>query len=509
MEHQKKLKIELLVLSAALVLTLAAVGITARLYYRESSENDDAAVHIQDLTSEVDELNRQIADLREEVTEAQAEYTDLHEEHTDLKEEHSDLEADYSSLLANLTDITDELSAKETELSDAVTELETKNRRIEALEKRLTRQIDRYDTAQEEMDQLNLEIEDLNKQIAGLEADIVRLYTAAAVRSELDTAEKTTVESAPVPEPVVESEPEPEPITEPEPAPVTESTTPEEELMYLLQYGAPERWYEVPGDPGNYYLDSAKIIAYGYYDLTTGDTISYHADNIYYSASLIKAPYIYSVLLELSEFEKNAQRDEEGNIVYGEGEEKYNLDEIWTYDSATMFEEGSGEIQEMPDGTQMTWRELFAYVLLYSDNVAWHQIMDRFGYASFYNLVGQLGIQGTSSDFMDLSVSDCIKFLREIYEFFETGDPYALFMKENMMNSRHQEMICALYPAGTAAHKYGWDTDAYHDMAIIYDEHPYLLVIMTDLHDGESKDTAYINSIVEVTKKIHAERYSG
>lgn len=506
MEHQKKLKIELLIVSVALVLTLAAVGITTRLYHQEASENEDASAHIQNLTSEVDELNRQIADLQQEVTEAQSEYTDLHEEHTDLKEEHSDLKADYSSLLTSLTDITDELSAKETELSDAVMELENKNRRIEALEKRLNRQIDRYDTAQEEMDRLTVEIEDLNEQIAGLEADIVRLRTAAAVRSELDAAEKTTVESV--------SEPAPEPVQEPAPElapePIPEFDTTEEKLMYLLQYGAPERWYEIPGDPDNYYLDSAKIVAYGYYDLTTGDAISYNADSIYYSASLIKAPYIYSVLLEISEFEKSkTERDEEGNIIYLPGEEKYNLDEVWTYDSATMFEEGSGEIREMSDGTQLTWRELFAYVLLYSDNVAWNQIMDRFGFTTFYRLVGQFGIQGTSSDFMNLSVNDCVKFLREIYKFFETGDPYALFMKENMMNSRHQEMICASFPAGTAAHKYGWDTDAYHDMAIIFDEHPYLIVIMTDLHDGESKDTAYINFIVELTKTIHAERYGG
>ena len=147
--------------------------------------------------------------------------------------------------------------------------------------------------------------------------------------------------------------------------------------------------------------------------------------------------------------------------------------------------------------------------LLWSDNVAWNQIMDRFGYGTFYSLVGQLGIQGTSSDFMNLSANDCLKFMKEIYHFFETDSRWAQFMKENMMKSKHNVMICASFPAGTVPHKYGWDTDSYHDMGIIYDEHPYLLVIMTDLHDGTDADNAFVHSVVETAKQIHAKRYGG
>ena len=277
--------------------------------------------------------------------------------------------------------------------------------------------------------------------------------------------------------------------------------------MRLLQYGVPLKWYR--DSAGNLYQGASQFIAFGYYDLTSGETITYNADTVYYSASLIKAPYIYSVLLELSEFEKNARRDEEGKIIYGEGEEKYDLEEVWIFDPETMMEAGSGEIKAMPKGTEMTWKELFSYVLLYSDNVALNQIMERFGFSTFYRLVGQLGIQGTSSDFMDLSANDCLKFMKEIYHFFETGDPWAAFMKEHMMKSKHDVMICASFPAGTVPHKYGWDTDSYHDMAVIYDEHPYLLVIMTDLHDGTDTDNAFVHSVVELTKQIHAKRYGG
>ncbi len=272
-------------------------------------------------------------------------------------------------------------------------------------------------------------------------------------------------------------------------------------------------------------------VAYAYYNLVTGDTLTYNADEILYSASLIKAPYIYSVFDEIEKFEKNKHDydvngnllyDEEGNplfegrhpnydengkIIYLPGEEKYNLDEIWTFDKENMNVEGSGEIQWKDDGFQLTWKELFDYTLRFSDNVAFAQIRQRFGYSSFYTKVWQLGIEGTSSGFMDLTANDCVKFLREMYNFFDDSGKYAEIMKRDMITSIHTVMICKHYPYGTVAHKYGWDLKAFHDMAIIYDEVPYLLVIMTDYEDGDSTALNFIADAVAITKEVH-EKFS-
>lgn len=523
-------------IGGAVLLTaaFAGAGVTSYMYQKESAQNAAAEGHIVSLTSdvaameaEIAELNRQIETLQDDVVEAQDDYSELHNEHLELRTDYSELKEEHTELQSDMSDISTQLSGKESELQTAVEELENKNRRIASLEKKVIRQNDRYGqtvTEKEELEgekeELLVNVQELETKIALLEADIVTLRTAEAIQAQqLRQAQAaaaakpavelapTAVEPAPTAEPVqaAESEPvaEPETVSEPEFSYETSGDTNTDKLMNLLRYGAPQRWFA--NGAGGYYLDNPKFIAYGYYDLTTGETIGYNNNVVYYSASLIKAPYIYSVLLEVSEFEKKALRDGDGKIVYGEGEEKYNLDEMWTFDPETMMEAGSGEIQAMPAGTQMTWKELFAYVLLYSDNVAWNQIMDRFGFGTFYSLVGQLGIQGTASDFMDLSVDDCIKFLREIYKFFETGDPYAQFMKENMMKSKHDVMICASYPEDTVPHKYGWDKESYHDMAIICDERPYILVFMSDMHDGSDADNAYIKEIVGLTKLIHAE----
>lgn len=307
---------------------------------------------------------------------------------------------------------------------------------------------------------------------------------------------------------------------------------PIERLAWLFEKNAPLKWTvsENIGENGEAVEEFVKVypkLAYYYKDISTGNVVTYNADEIMYSASLIKAPYIFAILEEIDNFEKNKHDfdsagnalydengaplfegqhpnyDENGKLIYNEGEEKYNLDTVWTYEPTSMYESGSGEIINMPAGTELTWRELVEYTLLYSDNVAFAQLRERFGYSSFYKKVAELGIKGVPSGFMNLSANDCAIFLEEIYKYFETGTENALLMKDCMIRSQHTVMICVHYPSGTVAHKYGWDIGAFHDMAIIYDDEPYLLVILTDYEDGGKDALSFIGDTVAVTKEIH------
>lgn len=305
-------------------------------------------------------------------------------------------------------------------------------------------------------------------------------------------------------------------------------------------------------------------LAYYYKDLKTGRTVSYNADEILYSASLIKAPYVYAVMEEIDKFftskfppeeseevseteieretfereeiiqtedlvpeteipseeilpaetdetaEEHDETEEEKMIwelleEYTPWESRYNLGEIWTYDPETMLEEGSGEIQKMPAGTELTWMELFDYALLHSDNVAFAQIRERFGYTSFYNKADELGIEGTKTGFMNLSARDSGIFLEAMYEYFTTESFFAEHMRDTMADSKKLNLIASHYPDGMAPHKYGWDINAFHDMAIILDEDPYIIVIMTDYEDGGLVPTQFFADAVRLTKEIHAE----
>ncbi len=114
-------------------------------------------------------------------------------------------------------------------------------------------------------------------------------------------------------------------------------------------------------------------VSFYYRDLQTGYTLSYESGNIMYAASLVKAPYIYTMLQTVADFEydklhfdaegnplydeegnplfegNHPNLDEDGNILYLEGEEKYDLNRIWTFDKEKMTVDGSGEIRKMEE----------------------------------------------------------------------------------------------------------------------------------------------------------------
>lgn len=331
---------------------------------------------------------------------------------------------------------------------------------------------------------------------------------------ETETEETSEAETEAEPETIAE-ETEPETETEPEDTAEADETTPEtdenktptEKLMSLFENGAPLRWARA-AEESDEFVKVYPELSFAYYDIDSGEEIKYNSGEIRYSASLIKAPYIYSVLCEIEEFEKNKKEfDEDGNIIYLEGEEKYDLSEKWVYNFATMLEEGSGEIMEKEDGFELTWKELIDYALLYSDNIAFAQLRQRFGYKYFYEKMAEIGVTGVNRDFMSLSADDCVKFLITLNEYFESGSEYAEHMKDCMTRSKHLEMICAHYDEGEAAHKYGWDIGVFHDMALILDEHPYIIVIMTDYEDGGKEPTDFIGDVTELVKQIHAEKY--
>jgi len=273
-------------------------------------------------------------------------------------------------------------------------------------------------------------------------------------------------------------------------------------------------------------------LSFYYQDLETGYTLSYNSDDIMYSASLIKAPYIYSLLKAVSDFEyqklnfdadgnplydengmplfegQHPNLDSEGKLIYAEGEEKYDLSRIWTFDKEKMTEEGSGVIKGYEDGYQLTYLQLIEYTLKYSDNTAFAQLRKMFGYTEYYAEARALGVRGSSYGFMQLSANDCGLFLEALYSFIQNNEKYGSLVREAMIGSNYPYLIPYNVSPTKCAHKYGWDIDSYHDMAIVYNEHPYILVIMTDYDDGGSAVNTYIGSVVRAINSIHKNFYA-
>lgn len=255
---------------------------------------------------------------------------------------------------------------------------------------------------------------------------------------------------------------------------------------------------ETDGD-GNVVRESAeekREIAFFCLDLETGEAMKYNEDHVFFSASVIKEPYI---LYALKEVEK---AKEEGNT-----DPKYDLESIFTY-TEDKYKEGSGVILKSEYGTQYTYLDLFRLAITQSDNIAFSFIRNLYGKNGFNDFSKSLGVYNPTKSLYKISAAEAAAYFAETYEYFESGSEYALMLKKWMMSTNHRIMIPSALKPTPVAHKYGWDEKAYHDSAVVFDAHPYVLVILTELDNGSGADNKFIRELAKKLDEAHREVWS-
>lgn len=267
-----------------------------------------------------------------------------------------------------------------------------------------------------------------------------------------------------------------------------------------------------------------KISLY-YEDILNGWSLGVAPDEVYDAASVIKAPYILSVLETIARDEQKFRDrmkaenkpiekiDKDGDGVAESDDIKfsdpsYDISEEIVYDKATMYKSGSGKIQSMDDGTVFTIKDFFEYTLLYSDNVAYQQLRKRYGYSTMTALASKLGTRTLLLGGNSMSARDAGTLFKEIYRFVQNDEEfdnasYGNLMKNAMLQGNHTVIIPAGVSPSRAMHKYGWDTGAYHDAAVVLDENPYVLAVFSDLDVGGDDVNLFLRGIVKRVNTIH------
>lgn len=271
---------------------------------------------------------------------------------------------------------------------------------------------------------------------------------------------------------------------------LSQSFTPElrrqAELFSELGSLMEERPYLISADDGSRFRPRIGIC---YLDLETGYTVSCGGDTVFDSASVIKAPFILSVLL-----------DAEG------GGDRYDLaGKTLEYNRDEYYREGTGRIVDSPDGTVYTYEELVRYVLSYSDNVAFNTLMRAYGYGSLHRMIDKQGWESMKSSASRMSARDGCRVMEQIYKYTEGGHKYSALMKDALIDSDQPKLIARVAGDRKAAHKYGWDYGAYHDIGIVYDEHPYAVAIFSEYDSATAAQVEYLDSLLECVDRIHTE----
>lgn len=203
-------------------------------------------------------------------------------------------------------------------------------------------------------------------------------------------------------------------------------------------------------------------------DLETGEQFIYNPDQSYYSASIIKAPYAIWLCTQ-------ADR----GIIDISGE-------IQNYYSLCAKSKWVGQYKD--DSTINTWTCIDAMIYA-SDNPS-TALLSRIWpvtYGDEFNdfLHNTLDWEKESKGEVDrdvtngyLTVIDAAKTLEYLYEYFNENETNGPRLKNSFISANHNHLWVP--DDCEVAKKFGSWTDAFHDIAIVYSEHPYMIACMTD-----------------------------
>ncbi len=229
-------------------------------------------------------------------------------------------------------------------------------------------------------------------------------------------------------------------------------------------------------------------VALYFRDLDSGAEYIYNGEQAFDVASLSKAPYAM-YLYELVE------------------QGQASLDETFLVDAQSIegSEENSGVLKDDENlPREITLAEMIEYLLRYSDTAAQRILLERYpadGFAAYAAELGVPNVYSVTGD--DITAPQAGSYLAALYEYMANGQ-YGSLLQEHLMNTRNA-MITASWPI---ARKYGWDTHAYHDMAVVYASHPYLIAILSDKSVGAAEDTQYFSTLPAMLEQMMNEHWA-
>jgi len=188
-------------------------------------------------------------------------------------------------------------------------------------------------------------------------------------------------------------------------------------------------------------------VSIGYYNLVTGEEFYYRENKIYYGASLIKT-----------------------------------LDAIYLYDNNLVTDELKDYIKK---------------AISKSDNDSHYYLINYIGKNNLKNYGIKLGAYNTlngNDSYGNTTVKDQIVYLKKLYEICKSNEELKSYFINDYGNYLNYYNL-------TVMHKYGYYGQYYHDVGIVLDEEPYIVVVLTNHGNGNKKEV--INNLSKVIFDYH------
>lgn len=220
-----------------------------------------------------------------------------------------------------------------------------------------------------------------------------------------------------------------------------------------------------------------------YKDLYSGFTVSYNEKSPIFTASTIKAP----AMIYLYEQASMGSIDLNEELVY----------------TSNFYSGGSGVLKTKEVNTKYTVNQLIQYAIHDSDNIAYAMLMNRFhreNVLPFWSNLGTDYIFTLNTIWGVTSAHDASIYMQELYRFYLDNKEYGGVLM-NYFKNAEWKMITDKNGNFNTANKGGWSGTAFHDVAIVFAENPYILVIMSNA--GESNYSKLFQDTSKLVGELH------
>ncbi|MGH4118147.1 serine hydrolase [Clostridium sp.] len=222
--------------------------------------------------------------------------------------------------------------------------------------------------------------------------------------------------------------------------------------------------------------EDIKKIGIVYYDINSKKFISINGDKQFVAASTIKVP-INMLMYDMIQHKK------------------IDIDEKLKYKKSD-FEGGAGMLQGTDLSKPIAIQKLSDYSIRYSDNIAINMLLRKVGNENRYDYLEKITGHSIEHKGNYTTPMESFKILERLYINPDENEYYSGLI-ETMKKTEYHDRIDKYIPNEIVAHKIG-DYDEYvNDMAIVYNDKPYILVVFTknvvDAHE----------SIAQVSKVIY------
>ncbi|MDD4003983.1 MAG: class A beta-lactamase-related serine hydrolase [Elusimicrobiaceae bacterium] len=233
-------------------------------------------------------------------------------------------------------------------------------------------------------------------------------------------------------------------------------------------------------------------------DLKTGEEFSYHADELFPSASLVKVPVMAAVTKKIRNGEVNWN-------------EKITI-------TRNAKRGGSGHLRRVRSGTKLSVRDLMVKMITESDNTAAHLLIERVGYDYLQQEFRELGLERTniSPDGMSLCSSpvanenyttprEMAMLVEKIYRGEVVDKDHSAIMLDIMKHTKGRSRFAKKLPRGFAlAHKTGMLRLSCSDTGIVYSpQGEYVMAMLTWKVPDYKYAANYIAKMAAVTYKYY------